>query len=152
MRSPATDQPEINIEDFGQLFLGNSAVQRTDDHVVFLDRRQAIDSAVVRVTLVIGGHQALHFALVQLSQRDQTNVAVEEEVLAWGDPRETLQAVLSALAGGEAGEADPELISVLAGEGAPLGLGALEGMINGGIELELRQGGQAAYWWLLVAE
>jgi hypothetical protein len=25
-------------------------------------------------------------------------------------------------------------------------------MLNGGIELELRQGGQAAYWWLLAAE
>ena len=77
---------------------------------------------------------------------------VEDEVLAWGDPRETLQAVLSALAQGGGGNGDPELISVLAGEDAPLGLGTLEGMVNGGIELELRQGGQAAYWWLLVAE
>ena len=47
---------------------------------------------------------------------------------------------------------EPELISVLAGEGAPLGLGDIEGMVNGGVELELRQGGQAAYWWLLAAE
>lgn len=77
---------------------------------------------------------------------------VEDEVLAWGDPRETLQAVLSVLAEGVEGDLDPELISVLAGEGAPLGLGAVEEMINGGIELELRQGGQAAYWWLLAAE
>jgi DAK2 domain fusion protein YloV len=77
---------------------------------------------------------------------------LEDEVLAWGEPRATLEAVLSALAEGREGVEDPELISVLAGEGAPLGLGALEGMVNGGIELELRQGGQAAYWWLLVAE
>jgi dihydroxyacetone kinase-like predicted kinase len=77
---------------------------------------------------------------------------LEDEVLAWGEPRATLEAVLGALAKGADGVEEPELISVLAGEGAPLGLGALEGMVNGGIELELRQGGQAAYWWLLVAE
>ena len=46
----------------------------------------------------------------------------------------------------------PELISVLAGEQAPLALGELEQMVNGGIELELRHGGQSAYWWLLAAE
>jgi DAK2 domain fusion protein YloV len=77
---------------------------------------------------------------------------VEEEVLAWGNPRETLAAVVRALANGADGVDAPELISVLAGDAAPLGLGELEGMVNGGIELELRQGGQPAYWWLLAAE
>jgi hypothetical protein len=77
---------------------------------------------------------------------------LEEDVLAWGDPRETLAAVLSELARGGDGVEEPELISVLAGEAAPLGLGELEGMVNGTIELELRHGGQAAYWWLLAAE
>jgi DAK2 domain fusion protein YloV len=77
---------------------------------------------------------------------------LEDEVLAWGDPRETLAAVLSALAQGGDGIEEPELISILAGEAAPLGLGELEGMVNGTIELELRHGGQPAYWWLLAAE
>ena len=77
---------------------------------------------------------------------------VEEEVCAWGDPRETLQRVLGALARRLDGTAPPELISVLAGEDAPIGLGEVEGMVNGGIELELRHGGQSAYWWLLSAE
>jgi hypothetical protein len=76
---------------------------------------------------------------------------VDEEVLAWGEPRETLVAVVGALAGG-GGQSEPELISVLSGESAPLGLGELEGIVNGGIELELRHGGQSAYWWLLAAE
>ncbi len=31
-------------------------------------------------------------------------------------------------------------------------LGEIEGMVNGGVELELRHGGQPAYWWLLAAE
>ncbi|HEY4450250.1 MAG TPA: DAK2 domain-containing protein [Solirubrobacteraceae bacterium] len=81
---------------------------------------------------------------------------VEDEVHAWGDPRATLRAVLLALAGGANGDGDaagtPELISILSGEDAPVGLGEVETMVNGGIELELRQGGQSAYWWLLSAE
>ncbi len=77
---------------------------------------------------------------------------VEEEVLAWGDPRETLQAVLHALATATNGDGPPELISVLDGEDAPLGLEEVGVMANGGVELELRHGGQPAYWWLLAAE
>jgi len=77
---------------------------------------------------------------------------VEDEVLAWGEPRATLEAVLHKLATGGNGEGPPELISVLDGEDAPLGLEEVEGMVNGGVELELRHGGQPAYWWLLAAE
>jgi uncharacterized protein len=77
---------------------------------------------------------------------------VEDEVLAWGDPGETLRAVFATLVEGAPGSAPPELISVLAGEDAPLGFEHVEGMVNGGVELELRYGGQPAYWWLLTAE
>jgi DAK2 domain fusion protein YloV len=77
---------------------------------------------------------------------------VGDEVVAWGDPGETLRAILAALADGDSDGAAPELISVLAGEGAPLGLGEIESMADGAVELELRQGGQPAYWWLLAAE
>jgi uncharacterized protein len=71
---------------------------------------------------------------------------VADEVIAWGDPKETLQAVLTALADGA------ELISVLAGEDAPLEPKDVAGLVNGAVELELRHGGQPAYWWLLAAE
>ncbi len=77
---------------------------------------------------------------------------VQDEVVAWGDPTETLRAILAALADGDGESGEPELISVLAGEGAPLGLGEIEGMARDEVELELRQGGQPAYWWLLAAE
>jgi DAK2 domain fusion protein YloV len=76
---------------------------------------------------------------------------VGEEVHAWGEVRETLAAVLAELVSGGAGE-PPELLSVLQGEGAPLAAGEVEGMVNGEVELELRNGGQPAYWWLLAAE
>jgi DAK2 domain fusion protein YloV len=77
---------------------------------------------------------------------------VGDEVLAWGDPTETLRSILQTLAAGGGEWQVPELISVLAGEGAPVGLGDIECMVNGGVELELRTGGQPAYWWLLAAE
>ena len=77
---------------------------------------------------------------------------VEDELIAWGEPRETLQSVARVLAEApEDGEA-PELMSILSGEGAPLALVDLDGIISGDIELELRHGGQPAYWWLLAAE
>ena len=71
---------------------------------------------------------------------------IEEEVVAWGEPRETLAAVLAELA------SSAELVSVLAGAEAPLELSELEGIMDGHVELELRNGGQSAYWWLLAAE
>jgi DAK2 domain fusion protein YloV len=76
---------------------------------------------------------------------------VDDEVLAWGSPGETLQAVLARLASGDGGDS-PELVSVLAGADAPLGLDAVEGLAGEAVELELRSGGQSAYWWLLAAE
>jgi dihydroxyacetone kinase-like predicted kinase len=75
----------------------------------------------------------------------------EDEVLAWGDPADTLKAVLVRLGRADNGSA-PELISVLAGEGAPLDLAQVQAIADAGIELELRSGGQPAYWWLLAAE
>jgi DAK2 domain fusion protein YloV len=71
---------------------------------------------------------------------------VEEQVVAWGEPRTTLLAVLKVLV------EEAELVSVLAGAGAPLELERVGSIVNGEVELELREGGQHAYWWLLVAE
>jgi hypothetical protein len=71
---------------------------------------------------------------------------VADEVIAWGEPEETLRAVLATLADGA------ELVSVLAGQNAPLEPRDVAGLLNGGVELELHHGGQAAYWWLLAAE
>jgi DAK2 domain fusion protein YloV len=76
---------------------------------------------------------------------------VDDEVRAWGEPLATLQAVVAQLAAGDADE-EPELISVLTGARAPLGEDQLAGLVNGRVELELRDGGQSAYWYLLAAE
>jgi DAK2 domain fusion protein YloV len=72
-----------------------------------------------------------------------------EQVIAWGAPAPTLRHVLTALADGA------ELLSVLAGADAPLDDQAIVTLLDGELgdaELELRYGGQSAYWWLLAAE
>jgi hypothetical protein len=77
---------------------------------------------------------------------------VEEDVIAWGEPQQTLQAVIAALEAPSNGHGQAELIGVISGEGAPLSLTEIEAMAGADTELELRHGGQPAYWWLLTAE
>jgi DAK2 domain fusion protein YloV len=71
---------------------------------------------------------------------------VDDEIVAWGDPAATLGAVLAALAEGA------ELVTCIAGEGAPLDPDGVAALAPGGVELELSAGGQPSYWWLLSAE
>jgi dihydroxyacetone kinase-like predicted kinase len=74
---------------------------------------------------------------------------LDEEVVAWGEPAATLRHVLVALVDGA------ELLSVLAGDDAPLDPPTVAALLDGdlgGAELEQRHGGQSAYWWLLAAE
>jgi DAK2 domain fusion protein YloV len=71
---------------------------------------------------------------------------VEDELVAWGSPRETLHHVLAELAHGA------ELITCLRGAGAPLDDETVHALIDGQADLELSDGGQPSYWWLLSAE
>jgi hypothetical protein len=69
-----------------------------------------------------------------------------EDLVAWGAPADTLAAVLTHLA------ADAELITCIEGDGAPLGAEAVTALAPPGVELELEDGGQPSWWWLLSAE
>jgi dihydroxyacetone kinase-like predicted kinase len=71
---------------------------------------------------------------------------VDGEIVAWGAPEPTLRAVLGSLA------RDAELLTCISGDGAPVPDATVEGMAPDGVELEVREGGQPAYWWLLAAE
>lgn len=115
------------------------------------ENAQALREALTRVRTGAVAPAARDDAQGRFSRGDAVGF-IQDEVLAWGEPTDTLRSILRALAAGDGETGEPELISVLAGEDAPLGLGDIEGMINGGVELELRQGGQRAYWWLLAAE
>ena len=71
---------------------------------------------------------------------------VEDEIVVWGEPQATLRGVLERLAEG------CELITCVSGADPPLGDGAIAGLAPGGVELEIHEGGQPHYWWLLAAE
>jgi fatty acid kinase len=68
------------------------------------------------------------------------------ELVAWGDPAETLAATLAQIADGA------ELLTCIAGEQPPLDRAGVEERAPAGVEVEYHEGGQPAWWWLLCAE
>jgi dihydroxyacetone kinase-like predicted kinase len=71
---------------------------------------------------------------------------VGDELVAWGAAGPTLEAVLGRLGAGA------ELLTCIEGEGAPLDGEAVAALAPAGVELELEDGGQPSWWWLLSAE
>ena len=71
---------------------------------------------------------------------------IDEQLVAWGEPGETLEVVL-----GELGR-EAELLTVIEGDGAPLGGEAVAALAPESIEVELERGGQPSWWWLVSAE
>jgi DAK2 domain fusion protein YloV len=71
---------------------------------------------------------------------------VEEQLIAWGEPQQTVAAVLAALGDGA------ELVTCIEGVGAPLGAAELAGLVPTGVEFEHSVGGQPSYWWLFASE
>jgi hypothetical protein len=71
---------------------------------------------------------------------------VGESLVAWGEPEATLAHVLEQLGDGS------ELITCIAGAGAPLSAERIAQLAPAAVELEHRNGGQPSYWWLLSAE
>jgi uncharacterized protein len=71
---------------------------------------------------------------------------VEEQIVAWGRPQDTLRDVLEQLA------ESAELITCLRGAEAPLDDETVHALAAGEVEFELSDGGQQSYWWLLSAE
>ncbi|HET9720597.1 MAG TPA: DAK2 domain-containing protein [Solirubrobacteraceae bacterium] len=71
---------------------------------------------------------------------------VDDQIVSWGEPQETLRNVLSTLS------ESAELITCLRGVDPPLDDAAVRQLVDGNVELELTAGGQESYWWLLSAE
>jgi DAK2 domain fusion protein YloV len=71
---------------------------------------------------------------------------VDEKIVAWGEPEPTLREVFDRLGG------DAELLTCIAGDGAPLPEAQVAQLAPAGVELECSDGGQPSYWWLVAAE
>ncbi len=71
---------------------------------------------------------------------------VADEIVAYGGAGSTLAETMSRLGDGA------EILTVIGGDGAPIPLREVESHAPDGVELELHEGGQPHYWWLLAAQ
>jgi hypothetical protein len=71
---------------------------------------------------------------------------VGEEIVAWGGAGTTLAATIEKLAEGA------EIVTVIAGQEAPIALDELDPHVPDGVEFETQDGGQPSWWWLLAAQ
>ncbi len=71
---------------------------------------------------------------------------VEDEIVAWGGAGSTLASTIEKLASGA------EIVTVIAGDGAPIALEDLDPHVPDGVEIETHEGGQPSWWWLLAAQ
>jgi uncharacterized protein len=69
-----------------------------------------------------------------------------DELVAWGEPAEVLAKTVAAVGEG------CEVLTCIAGEGAPLGEAAVAEVVPNRLELDFHQGDQPAWWYLLCAE
>jgi dihydroxyacetone kinase-like predicted kinase len=79
-------------------------------------------------------------------RRGQAVGFVDDDIVVWGEPEPALRAVLAALAAGA------ELVTVIRGAGAPLDDDAVRALGPADVEIEVEDGGQPSWWWLLAAE
>ena len=68
------------------------------------------------------------------------------EIVAWGGAGSTLAQTLQHLA------REAEIVTVIAGEGAPIALAEIDTHVPDGVEVEAHEGGQPSWWWLLAAQ
>jgi DAK2 domain fusion protein YloV len=68
------------------------------------------------------------------------------EIVAWGGAGSTLTETIQHLA------AEAEIVTVIAGEGAPIALEEIDTHVPEGVEIETHEGGQPSWWWLLAAQ
>jgi DAK2 domain fusion protein YloV len=71
---------------------------------------------------------------------------VDGEIVAWGGAGSTLTKTMGHLAEGA------EILTLIAGEGAPIPLTELDTHTPDGVEVETHEGGQPSWWWLLAAQ
>ena len=71
---------------------------------------------------------------------------IDGEIVAWGGAGSALAETLGLLGDGA------EIVTVIAGEGAPIPLEEVSGHAPGEVELELHEGGQPSWWWLLASQ
>jgi DAK2 domain fusion protein YloV len=111
-----------------------------------LEENVARLEGAVRETTVGGVAPAARDDLEGRFRRGDAVGFISDEIVAWGGAGSTLAETIEHLA------RDCELITVISGEGAPISLEEVDGHLPDGVELELHEGGQPSWWWLLASQ
>ncbi len=111
-----------------------------------LDENRERLEGVVRETTVGGVAPAARDDGEGRFRRGDAVGFVDDEIIAWGGAGSTLAETIGHLA------RDSELITVISGEGAPISLEEVDDHLPDGVELELHEGGQPSWWWLLAGQ
>ncbi len=120
--------------------------------LVELDAEAPLDENAERLEEALGGlatggvaPAARDDAQGRFKQGDAVGFA-DGEIVAWGGAGSTLTRTLQHLAEGM------EIVTVIAGEGAPIDLAEIDTHVPDGVEVETHEGGQPSWWWLLAAQ
>jgi len=107
--------------------------------------RKRLEEAVEGVT--VGGiAQAARDDAQGRFRRGDAVGFIDGEIVAWGGAGSALASTIERLAD------DAELVTVIAGDGAPIPLEEIDAHSPDGIELEVHEGGQPSWWWLLASQ
>jgi fatty acid kinase len=120
--------------------------------LVELDPTGSVDENAERLELALTG---IATGGVAPAARDDTQGRFRQgdavgfaggEIVAWGGAGSTLATTIQQLAEGA------EIVTVIAGEAAPISLAEIDMHVPGGVEVEVHEGGQPSWWWLLAAQ
>ncbi|HNA23492.1 MAG TPA: DAK2 domain-containing protein [Solirubrobacterales bacterium] len=107
--------------------------------------RRRLEEAVAEVTVGGIAPAARDDAQGRFRRGDAVGF-ISGEIVAWGGAGSALASTIERLAD------EAELVTVIAGEGAPIPLDEIDDHSPNGVELELHEGGQPSWWWLLASQ
>ncbi|MFN2611824.1 MAG: DAK2 domain-containing protein [Solirubrobacterales bacterium] len=120
--------------------------------LIEVDLAAGLDQNLERIDGALGG---IRVGLVAPAARDDGGGRfvrgdavgfIEDEIVAWGGAGSVLRETFELLAEGA------EILTAIGGEAAPIPLENLATHAPARAELELHEGGQPNYWWLLAAQ
>jgi DAK2 domain fusion protein YloV len=109
------------------------------------ENAERLDSALGEIATGGVAPAARDDAQGRFKQGDAVGFA-DGEIVAWGGAGSTLASTIQRLA------ERAEIVTVIAGEGAPIPLSEIDTHVPAGVEIETHEGGQPSWWWLLAAQ
>jgi DAK2 domain fusion protein YloV len=121
------------------------ALVELDSEVSAAENAERLEGALAGVATGGVAPAARDDAQGRFKQGDAVGFA-DGEIVAWGGAGSTLTGTIQHLAEGA------EIVTVIAGAGAPIALSEIDTHVPDGVEVETHEGGQPSWWWLLAAQ